>query len=81
VERALLPALLPSRECSQNILAADRFNLPYCKLQFVLADLRLGGRCQWVLDAACQAVEWFHQPLGFDSLTLLVESLDLHEAA
>jgi hypothetical protein len=43
--------------------------------------LCLGGCCQWVLDAACQAVEWLHQPLGFNSLTLLVDPLDLDEAA
>src|SRR5229473_149397 len=29
-----------------------------------------GGCCQWVLDAARQAVEWLSQPLGFDSLAL-----------
>jgi len=29
-----------------------------------------GGCFQWVLDAACQAVEWLSQPLGFDSLIL-----------
>jgi hypothetical protein len=29
-----------------------------------------GGRCQWVLDAARQAVEWLSQPLGFESLVL-----------
>jgi hypothetical protein len=29
-----------------------------------------GGRCQWVLDAARQAVEWLSQPLGFESLAL-----------
>jgi hypothetical protein len=29
-----------------------------------------GGRCQWVLDTARQAVEWLGQPLGFESLTL-----------
>jgi len=44
-----------------------------------VADKRLGGCCQWVLDAVRQTVEWFHQPLGFDSLTLLVGSLDLQD--
>jgi len=29
-----------------------------------------GGYFQWVLDAACEAVEWPYQPLGFDSLAL-----------
>lgn len=51
------------------------------QIQFVSEDARLGGCCQWVLDAVFQTVEWFHQPLGFDSLTLLVESLDLLQAA
>ena len=32
--------------------------------------LRLGGRCQWALDAALQAVEWPCQPLRFDSVVL-----------
>ena len=36
------------------------------------ADERLGGCCQWVLDTVCQTVEWLHQPLGFDSLALLL---------
>jgi hypothetical protein len=39
---------------------------------FFLADKCLGGCCQWVLDAVRQTVEWFHQPLGFDSLALLL---------
>ena len=29
-----------------------------------------GGRFQWVLDAACHAVEWLSQPLRFDSVVL-----------
>ena len=29
-----------------------------------------GGCCQWVLAAACEAVEWPSQPLGFESLAL-----------
>jgi len=29
-----------------------------------------GGCYQWVLDTACQAVEWLRQPLGFESLAL-----------
>jgi hypothetical protein len=33
-------------------------------------DVRLGGRCQWVLDAVCQTVEWPSQPLRFDSVVL-----------
>jgi hypothetical protein len=41
-----------------------------------LADKCLGGCCQWVLDAVRQTVEWFHQPLGFDSLALLLGLLD-----
>src|SRR5579863_2424272 len=32
--------------------------------------LRLGGRCQWVLDAIYQMVEWLSQPLRFDSVVL-----------
>jgi hypothetical protein len=37
-----------------------------------IADsMRASGGCfQWVLDTACQAVEWPSQPLGFNSLTL-----------
>jgi len=31
-------------------------------------DVRLGGRCQWVLDAVYQTVEWPSQPLRFDSV-------------
>ena len=33
-----------------------------------------GACCQWVLDAVCETAEWFHQPSGFDSLTLLRHS-------
>ena len=29
-----------------------------------------GGRCQWVLDAICEIVEWPSQPLRFDSVVL-----------
>jgi hypothetical protein len=29
-----------------------------------------GGCFQWVLDAACEAVEWLSQPSGFESLAL-----------
>jgi hypothetical protein len=29
-----------------------------------------GGYFQWVLDGACETVEWPYQPLGFDSLAL-----------
>ena len=29
-----------------------------------------GGYFQWVLDAACETVEWPCQPLGFDSVAL-----------
>ena len=29
-----------------------------------------GGRFQWVLDAACEAGEWLHQPLQFESAAL-----------
>ena len=35
-----------------------------------------GGYCQWVLNAACEAVEWPNQPLGFNSLALRT-ALDL----
>jgi hypothetical protein len=35
-----------------------------------------GGRFQWVLDAACEAVEWLRQPLRFDSVVLRT-ALDL----
>ena len=31
---------------------------------------RLGGRCQWVLDAICEIVEWLSQPLRFESVVL-----------
>jgi hypothetical protein len=29
-----------------------------------------GGRCQWVLDAASETVEWLGQPLRFESVVL-----------
>ena len=29
-----------------------------------------GGRCQWVLDTACHAGEWYYQPLRFNSAAL-----------
>jgi hypothetical protein len=35
-----------------------------------------GGRCQWVLDTAFQAVEWLGQPLRFESVVLRT-ALDL----
>lgn len=38
-------------------------------LQFMVQAV-FGGCYQWVLDAACQAVEWLDQPLGFNSLAL-----------
>jgi hypothetical protein len=34
-----------------------------------------GGCCQWVLAAACEAVEWLSQPLGFESLALRSHSI------
>ena len=33
-----------------------------------------GGRCQWVLDATCQVVEWLGQPLRFNSVVLRTAS-------
>jgi len=33
-----------------------------------------GGRCQWVLDAICQIVEWPSQLLRFDSVVLRTAS-------
>ncbi len=33
-------------------------------------EVASGGRCQWVLDAAFQAVEWPSQPLRFESVVL-----------
>jgi len=38
--------------------------------------MTFGGYFQWVLDAACEAVEWSYQPLGFNSLALRT-TLDL----
>jgi hypothetical protein len=35
-----------------------------------------GGYFQWVVGAACEAVEWPNQPLGFNSLALRT-ALDL----
>jgi hypothetical protein len=35
-----------------------------------------GGRCQWVLDAASQTVEWLGQPLRFECVVLR-KALDL----
>jgi len=39
---------------------------------FLSASRRSRGCYQWVLDTACQAGEWLHQPLQFDSATLWV---------
>jgi hypothetical protein len=39
-----------------------------------------GGRCQWVLDAAFQVVEWPGQPLRFESVVLRT-ALDLRRCA
>ena len=33
-----------------------------------------GGRCQWVLDATRQVVEWLCQPLPFESVVLRMAS-------
>src|ERR1035438_2440653 len=33
-----------------------------------------GGRCQWVLDATRQVVEWLCQPLRFESVVLRTAS-------
>jgi hypothetical protein len=41
-----------------------------------LVQAAFGGCCQWVLDTACQAVEWLSQPLGFESLTLRGRSIN-----
>ena len=41
-------------------------------IKFGTTDRRLGWCCQWVLDTVLQTVEWLHQPLGFDSLALLL---------
>jgi hypothetical protein len=38
------------------------------------ADGGLGGCCQWVLDSVCKTVECSNQPLGFNSLALLISS-------
>ncbi len=43
-----------------------------------IRGLTFGGYFQWVLDAACETVEWPYQPLGFDSLALRL-LLDLKE--
>jgi|HubBroStandDraft_2_1064218.scaffolds.fasta_scaffold05885_2 hypothetical protein len=40
------------------------------KLESLLRRQPSGGYFQWVLDAACEAVERPNQPLGFDSLAL-----------
>jgi hypothetical protein len=45
------------RECRKGVVLALR-GQPF------------GGYFQWVLDAACEPVEWPYQPLGFDSLVL-----------
>jgi hypothetical protein len=37
-----------------------------------------GGCFQWVLDAACEAVEWLSQPLGFESLALRSHSTNVN---
>ena len=55
---------------------SGKFRLDYFVF-FADFDIRMrtrrrsfGGYFQWVLDAACEAVEWPYQPLGFDSLAL-----------
>ena len=46
------------------------FSTPSRRVSLKFHRLTFGGYFQWVLDAACETVEWPYQPLGFDSLAL-----------
>src|SRR5579863_1939609 len=61
----------PKRLTSQIGLVNNYLLLPGTCLTITRLDFErqsVSGRgCQWVLDAACQAVEWPHQSLRFES--------------
>jgi hypothetical protein len=48
----------PKSGTEANIFEPGFINLGLQNIESPLAGGRLGGYCQWVLDAACQAVEW-----------------------
>jgi hypothetical protein len=60
---------VPNREAIPSLFAMEPANRQPQLLQFLVQTV-FGGCFQWVLDAACQAVEWLSQPLGFKSLAL-----------
>jgi len=53
--------------------------MPRARLEFIL-QAAFRGCCQWVLDAACEAVEWLYQPLRFDSPALCSHSTIMKSA-
>ena len=62
---------IPNRDGSRNKLLALSHSPG--KVSLKLSRRRMGGCggcCEWVLAAACEAVEWPSQPLGFESLAL-----------
>jgi hypothetical protein len=59
----LLKFLLRERDRAHTAPPVSRTNL-------AIRRQMLGGYFQWVLDAACETVEWPYQPLGFNSLAL-----------
>ena len=80
VERTLLSA----KSRRQHTVSSQLGTSPNFTLQIGLSRVagtiqsplqaEFRGCFQWVLDAACQAVEWLSQPLGFESLTLCSHS-------
>lgn len=62
--------LVPNRETQRNILGVAAVDLICPHRMEAAQDGGCGGCCQWVLAAACEAVEWLRQPLGFKSLAL-----------
>ena len=48
---------VPNREAIPNLFAVEPANREPQLLQFLMQTV-FGGCFQWVLDAACEAVEW-----------------------
>ena len=70
---------IPNSAPSPKLFASLSRLMPPARLEFTL---RTAFRwcCQWVLDAAREAVEWLYQPLRFDSVALCSHSTRMKSA-
>ncbi len=78
---SVVPFYFPELARDPKIFRPFAPNIQGTYIQLIPRRLASRGCSQWVLAAACEAVEWPNQPLGFDSLTLCCHSTKILDFA